>query len=415
MVEIVQVPLSAIRLDGGTQPRVEPREDRIEEYAEDMQRGDVFPAITLFHDGSDYWLADGFTRVGAAKLVGLETIVADVRHGTLRDALRFTLSVNRQHGDRRTNADKRMIVLRAFADPEWRRWSDNRTASECGVSQKFVSNLRSQQAQNLDTKNGTKYPRNETTYIHPRTGQPTQMATRNIGRRPDGAPTPAPAPEPVAEAEAVEEVEEAEEVEETEDEALSAESADETEAVPMLDAAIPAPEIESTAAPASAPVLLFPERQAGADDAGGKAKTPDEPLYVCDCGEMFAQQVWHCRLCSAHWLLERDECWNCDTPRGDAPVATLVCDEVDGDDAAVALDDDEIADAGADGAPDPVVPEPTSARPSPAVNYRTQGNSEVEWYTPEQFIAAARATLGLTPAATAAAGYARRTTPSFGQ
>src|SRR3954451_372538 len=37
-------------------------------------------------------------------------------------------------------------------------------------------------SQNLDTGNRYQYPRNEITYIHPRTGQTTVMHTANVGR-----------------------------------------------------------------------------------------------------------------------------------------------------------------------------------------------------------------------------------------
>lgn len=29
------------------------------------------------------------------------------------------------------------------------------------------------------------------------------------------------------------------------------------------------------------------------------------------CGERFDREVWHCKKCHHHWLLHREECWNC--------------------------------------------------------------------------------------------------------
>ena len=54
--------LDAIRLDGETQARVALDSTQVAEYAEAMRDGDKFPPIVVFHDGSDYWLADGFHR-----------------------------------------------------------------------------------------------------------------------------------------------------------------------------------------------------------------------------------------------------------------------------------------------------------------------------------------------------------------
>lgn len=33
--------------------------------------------------------------------------------------------------------------------------------------------------------------------------------------------------------------------------------------------------------------------------------------FVCECGEVFDAQVWHCGICAHHWLLNVAECRNC--------------------------------------------------------------------------------------------------------
>ncbi len=81
-----------------------------EGYSEDMAAGAVFPAIVLFFDGAEYWLADGFHRREAAEAAGLEAIACDVREGGLRDTILFSVRANAAHGLRRTNADKRRAV-----------------------------------------------------------------------------------------------------------------------------------------------------------------------------------------------------------------------------------------------------------------------------------------------------------------
>ena len=60
--------LAVIRIDGGTQARAKIDDDVVQEYAAHMRDGDQFPPITVFHDGSDYWLGDGFHRYFATKI-----------------------------------------------------------------------------------------------------------------------------------------------------------------------------------------------------------------------------------------------------------------------------------------------------------------------------------------------------------
>ena len=39
------------------------------------QQGAVFPPVIVFYDGTSYWLADGFHRVGATESLGRTAIV----------------------------------------------------------------------------------------------------------------------------------------------------------------------------------------------------------------------------------------------------------------------------------------------------------------------------------------------------
>lgn len=134
--------LNAIRIDGGTQSRVEINMEAVADYAEAVKVGIEFPAVVVFHDGSDYWLADGFHRYHAHKQADKASIHAEVRNGTARDAILYSLSANCTHGLRRTNADKRKAVQTLLADAEWAAWSDRKIAEACGVGHPFVAALR---------------------------------------------------------------------------------------------------------------------------------------------------------------------------------------------------------------------------------------------------------------------------------
>jgi hypothetical protein len=135
--------LKKIRTDGGTQPRAALDQARIAEYADDMKRGDEFPPVTVFYDGADYWLADGFHRYHA-RTANHPDIEVEVRQGTRRDAILHSVGANASHGMRRTNEDKRRAVLTLLGDPEWSQWSDREIARLCAVSDRFVNGLRPQ-------------------------------------------------------------------------------------------------------------------------------------------------------------------------------------------------------------------------------------------------------------------------------
>ena len=147
--------LSAIRIDGGTQLRKALNEDKVQEYADLMRDKVEFPNVTVFFDGSDYWLSSGFHRYFATKAIGSEAIDCDVREGTLRDAKLFSYGANK-HGLPHTPEENRQIVLDMINDPEWGKWSGVQIAKHIGVSGMTISRIR----KSLDEKPG------EVTYIN---------------------------------------------------------------------------------------------------------------------------------------------------------------------------------------------------------------------------------------------------------
>ncbi len=133
--------LKLIRLDGDTQPRVEMSFALVEEYAEEMVAGAEFPPVSVVHDGSNYWLYDGFHRFSAASLLGRDRIAAEVKDGTLEQAQWESLSANKSHGLRRSNKDKVNAVIRALEfKPEE---TAGLIAEHVGVSKMMVSKYRS--------------------------------------------------------------------------------------------------------------------------------------------------------------------------------------------------------------------------------------------------------------------------------
>jgi hypothetical protein len=153
-----QLLVESIRIDGQTQSRERINEETVTEYAEALQRqgyggqamqappgsrpGPVWPPVTAFFDGTDYWMADGFHRLLAVKRTGRKNIATDVKEGSREDAAWAACGANQTHGLRRTNADKRKSVEVALRlHPEL---SDGAVASHVGVSREFVLRVRHQ-------------------------------------------------------------------------------------------------------------------------------------------------------------------------------------------------------------------------------------------------------------------------------
>lgn len=139
-MQIQDLSLEQIDIYGGTQARVSTSDDAISSYAEEMVAGAQFPPITVFYDGSKYWLADGFHRFLAAQRNEFETISAEVHEGARTDALRHALGANSTNGVHRSNSDKRNAVEVALE--EWPNMSNSVIAEMCKVSGELVRRCR---------------------------------------------------------------------------------------------------------------------------------------------------------------------------------------------------------------------------------------------------------------------------------
>ncbi len=82
------------------------------------------------------------TGSSAARKIGRETIEAEIKDGSARDAILHGIGANASHGLRRTQADKQRAVERLLKDPEWARWSDRKIAEVAKVDHKTVGKIR---------------------------------------------------------------------------------------------------------------------------------------------------------------------------------------------------------------------------------------------------------------------------------
>ena len=165
-----------IIIDDENHPRAEVDQQLVTEYAAAMSAGAKFPAVIVFRQGKKYLLADGRHRFEAATQLTLKTIKAEVRKGDRRNAILFAVGANAQHGQRRTNADKRKAVQILLADKTWWQWSDNEIARSCCVSRDLVKDTRAEMKPHLaETQDsGT------TTAM--RKGKAYKIKTGNIGK-----------------------------------------------------------------------------------------------------------------------------------------------------------------------------------------------------------------------------------------
>jgi hypothetical protein len=142
--EVVDLAMVDIVLDERLQPRINMNIDVMKQYSEEMLLGDVFPPVIVYQDIDTLYLADGWHRYQAVKLIGREFITAEVRPGTFRDAVFFAATVNASHGLRRSNEDKRRAVTRLLVDHEWGKMTNMAIARHLRVSDRFVGIIRSE-------------------------------------------------------------------------------------------------------------------------------------------------------------------------------------------------------------------------------------------------------------------------------
>ena len=79
--------IDLLRLDGDTQSRVSMHEETVEEYTDvikSVEKGEwPFDAVDVCHDGSNYFVSDGFHRTLAATRAGRASIPCRVYKGTV--------------------------------------------------------------------------------------------------------------------------------------------------------------------------------------------------------------------------------------------------------------------------------------------------------------------------------------------
>ena len=138
------IPIDAIEVDPTIQSRAAMNADAIQDYAAAMARGERFPRLVVFCDeyGGRPLLAEGFHRLAAARLAGLQEIDILIRVGDRRMALFASAGSNTTHGLRRSNGDKWAAVAIMVVDPVWSEMSNRAIADHTGTTHPFVAKVR---------------------------------------------------------------------------------------------------------------------------------------------------------------------------------------------------------------------------------------------------------------------------------
>jgi ParB-like chromosome segregation protein Spo0J len=205
MASTVRVSTDSIRIDGGTQMRVALNEERV--GAMEGCLADL-PPITVYYDGSNYWLVDGFHRWHAFRRKGAKSIDCILIKGTQAEAVWAACAANADNdkaGLYRSNADKaKAVEIALSARPEL---SDSAIAQHVGVSHAFVAKRRELTGHGIQSTAlaGSKTPLSEATEATSptttnritkagRTINVAPIAKANAERAKAKQPTPPPAP-----------------------------------------------------------------------------------------------------------------------------------------------------------------------------------------------------------------------------
>lgn len=163
---LVDVALDRLILDPRVQVRVEGIDlEKVDQYAIVMGEAAAneepypFPPIVVYRERGQLYLADGFHRVEAARVVGYVKLAADVRPGGLAGAIEHAEEANLEHGISLSNEDKKNILHRRLARGAWDKRTSNREIGRAfGVAHTTISRWIAELEQAAQHEGGTNAP-----------------------------------------------------------------------------------------------------------------------------------------------------------------------------------------------------------------------------------------------------------------
>lgn len=142
--EVREIPLKQLVLDKSVNMRPFIDKQTAAEYSQVFRDNpEAMPPIIVFYQvGSRHYVADGWHRVEGARLAGLKTIRAEVRHGDKRAAILYAAGANAFHGVRRSRWYVKQAITTLLKDKVWHQWADTEIAKTCNVSVSTVAKYR---------------------------------------------------------------------------------------------------------------------------------------------------------------------------------------------------------------------------------------------------------------------------------
>ena len=185
------IPLGDLELDGSTQARVGTDPQVVSEYSSVIEReGWVFPEIIVFRDKDGRnWVGDGFHRIAGGSGAGLPGIPSEVRPGGIKDALKYALGANCEHGLRRTPEDIRKAV--EIASYEFPDMTDRAVAEMVKCSHPTVAKYRPAETQQgpKTASDGRVYPESSRAAINARKDEEYEVENEPVREEVVGAET----------------------------------------------------------------------------------------------------------------------------------------------------------------------------------------------------------------------------------
>jgi len=140
-VQNEMISLGALTLRGEVQQRaIDP--ETVNLYAERIKAGDRFPPIEVVEapEGLVPW--DGWHRIKAAQKAGVGQLAANIRPGSLLDAIRLSYRANGRNGRPLTPREKAAIVAKVYADKElYNRVTHKEIGGWVGLTESAVSKI----------------------------------------------------------------------------------------------------------------------------------------------------------------------------------------------------------------------------------------------------------------------------------
>lgn len=152
--QVLRLPISGLTFDSTIQVRAGVSKAVVRSYAEVLRNGGQMPPIVVYRDADDtLWVADGWHRCEAYKLLGWDEIDAEVRAGSREDAREYAEEANLTHGQPLSAKEKfGVFAQRILRGHVWVEGDSNSAIGRVlGVSAKTITNWRARVAEEYPT------------------------------------------------------------------------------------------------------------------------------------------------------------------------------------------------------------------------------------------------------------------------